>query len=143
MSAILTALKKIVNLSNTFGKFKEAIIATSLVEIPKSCHDTSIILQDVMGEIDCAVRMINHFVSPTDVVPEGAALDKTERMVIDTAVKSIQQWNILCEQGVSIAMSGNPDIQNIARMNATLKTKTTSINNAMSILTAKFLSFHL
>jgi hypothetical protein len=34
LKSILDALKKIVNLSNTFGKFKEAIIATSLIQIP-------------------------------------------------------------------------------------------------------------
>jgi hypothetical protein len=143
LNSILAALKKIVHLSDTFGKFKEAIIATSLIEIPKSCHDTSVVLDEVMSEINCAVSMINHFVSPTGVVPEGAALDSSERMVIDTAVRSIQQWNILCEQGVSIAMSGNPDVQNIARMNATLKQKTSNLNNAVTVLTSKFSAFHL
>ena len=69
--------------------------------------------------------------------------DPKERVVIDTAVRSIQQWNILCEQGVSIAMSSNVDIQNIARINSALKTKTSSINNAVTVLTSKFSAFHL
>jgi hypothetical protein len=143
LTSILVALKKIVRLSDTFGEFKEAIVATSLIEIPKSCHETSVILDEVMDEINCAVGMINHFVSPVGVGPEGSKLDPQERIVIDTAVKTIQQWNILCEQGVSIAMSSNVDIQNIARVNSALKTKTSSLNNAVSILTTKFSAFHL
>jgi hypothetical protein len=143
LTSILAALRKIVRLSDTFGEFKEAIVATSLIEIPKSCHETSVILGEVMDEINCAVGMINHFVSPVGVGPEGSKLDPQERIVIDTAVKTIQQWNILCEQGVSIAMSNNVDIQNIARVNSALKTKTSSLNNAVSILTTKFSAFHL
>jgi hypothetical protein len=143
LTSILAALRKIVRLSDTFGEFKEAIVATSLIEIPKSCHETSVILDEVMDEINCAVGMINHFVSPVGVGPEGSKLDPEERIVIDTAVKTIQQWNILCEQGVSIAMSNNVDIQNIARVNSALKTKTSSLNNAVSILTTKFSAFHL
>jgi hypothetical protein len=143
LNSILAALRKIVHLSDTFGEFKEAIVATSLIEIPKSCHETSVILDEVMGEINCAVGMINHFVSPVGVGPEGATLDPKERIVIDTAVKTIQQWNILCEQGVSIAMSSNVDIQNIARVNSALKVKTSSINNAVTVLTSKFSAFHL
>ncbi len=143
LTSILAALRKIVRLSDTFGEFKEAIVATSLIEIPKSCHETSMILDEVMDEINCAVGMINHFVSPVGVGPEGATLDPKERIVIDTAVKTIQQWNILCEQGVSIAMSSNVDIQNIARVNSALKTKTSSLNNAVTVLTSKFSAFHL
>lgn len=143
LTSILAALRKIVRLSDTFGEFKEAIVATSLIEIPKSCHETSVILDEVMDEINCAVGMINHFVSPVGVGPEGSKLDPEERIVIDTAVRTIQQWNILCEQGVSIAMSNNVDIQNIARVNSALKTKTSSLNNAVSILTTKFSAFHL
>jgi hypothetical protein len=143
LTSILAALRKIVRLSDTFGEFKEAIVATSLIEIPKSCHETSVILDEVMDEINCAVGMINHFVSPVGVGPEGSKLDPEERIVIDTAVRTIQQWNILCEQGVSIAMSNNVDIQNIARVNSALKTKTSSLNNAVTILTSKFSAFHL
>jgi hypothetical protein len=143
LTSILAALRKIVRLSDTFGEFKEAIVATSLIEIPKSCHETSVILGEVMDEINCAVGMINHFVSPVGVGPEGATLDPKERIVIDTAVRTIQQWNILCEQGVSIAMSSNVDIQNIARVNSALKVKTSSLNNAVTVLTSKFSAFHL
>lgn len=143
LTSILAALRKIVRLSDTFGEFKEAIVATSLIEIPKSCHETSMILDEVMDEINCAVGMINHFVSPVGVGPEGSKLDPEERVVIDTAVRTIQQWNILCEQGVSIAMSSNVDIQNIARVNSALKVKTSSLNNAVTVLTSKFSAFHL
>jgi hypothetical protein len=68
-------------------------------------------------------------------------LEKNERDIIDAAVNSIKQWNILCEQGVTIAMSSNVDVQNITRMNSAIKTKTSSINNAITILSTKFSSF--
>jgi hypothetical protein len=143
LNSILSALKKIVHLSNTFGKFKESIIATSLIEIPKSCHDASVILQSVMTEINCAVDCINYFANPTSDIPTGAELEKNERDIIDAAVNSIKQWNILCEQGVTIAMSNNPDVQNITRMNSAIKTKTSSISHATAVLSTKFSSFHL
>lgn len=144
LSSILDALKKIVNLSNTFGKFKEAIIATSLIQIPQSCHDTSVILQDVMSEINCAMDCINYFVNPTECnVPDGALLDTTERKVINSAVNTINQWNTLCESGVNIALSNNDDIKNIAAINNSLKIKTSGLNNAISILSARFNSMNI
>jgi hypothetical protein len=144
LKSILDALKKIVNLSNTFGKFKEAIIATSLIQIPQSCHDTSVVLQDVMSEINCAMDCINYFVNPTeDDVPDGALLNNTERQVINTAVRTINQWNTLCESGVNIALSNNDDIKNITAINNTLKLKTSGLNNAISILSARFKSMNI
>lgn len=143
LNSILQALKKIVNLSNTFGKFKETIIATSVIQIPQSCHDANLILSGVMNEINCAVECINYFVNPTEEVPSGALLNETERHMIDTAVSTINQWNILCEQGVTIAMNNNSDVKNISQINNALKNKTTSLTNAISILNVKFNSMKL
>ena len=39
LQSIATALRKIVNLSKVFGKFKETILATSTIKIPKSVQD--------------------------------------------------------------------------------------------------------
>jgi len=58
-------------------------------------------------------------------------------------VKNIDSWNTLCEQGVSIAMSENPDIQFINEANTELVNTTTTLKNATSILKAKFATFHL
>jgi hypothetical protein len=90
--------------------------------------------------MDC----INYFVNPTECnVPEGALLDKTERNVINSAVHTINQWNTLCESGVNIALSNNEDIKNIASINNSLKIKTSGLNNAISILSARFNSMNI
>lgn len=143
LNSILQALKKIVNLSNTFGKFKETIIATSVIQIPQSCHDANMILSNVMTEINCAVDCINYFVNPTEDVPCGASLNESERQMIDTAVSTINQWNSLCQQGVTIAMNNNSDVKNISHINNTLKSKTASLTNAMAILNTTFNSMKL
>ena len=138
LNSILNALKKIENLSNTFGKFKETIIATSIIQIPQSCHDTVVVLQGVMDEINCAMTCINYFVNPTEIVPDDVLLNNSEKQMIDTAVSTITQWNVLCEQGVSIAMNNDVDIQNLNTINNTFQIQTSSLNNAISLLTTKF-----
>ena len=138
LNSILNALKKIENLSNTFGKFKETIIATSIIQIPQSCHDTVVVLQGVMDEINCAMTCINYFVNPTEIVPDDVLLNNSEKQMIDTAVSTITQWNVLCEQGVSIAMNNDVDIQKLNTINNTFQIQTSSLNNAISLLTTKF-----
>jgi len=64
LQAVLNALKKIYNLSEVFGKFKETILVTSEIKIPKTAHDTKDILVDVMDEVNCSLNYINNFVNP-------------------------------------------------------------------------------
>ena len=143
LTAVAHALKKIWNLSEVFGRFKETILATTTVSLPKSAHDTSVLLQGVMDEVNCAMNYINYFVSPTENVPHDAALTATDKNIITTAISTINNWNTLCDQGVTIAMTNNPDIQNIANTNTALNTKTASIRNATTLLRAKFAQFNL
>jgi hypothetical protein len=104
LRAILAALEKIYNLSEVFGKFKQTILATSTIQIPKSAHDTSVVLSGVMDEISCAMNYIHHFVNPTSFVPEDAELSIIEKNIINKAVDTIDHWNVLCETGISIAL---------------------------------------
>lgn len=129
LSSVANALQKISNLSKVFGKFKETILATSKVHLPKSAHDTSVILQDVVGQINCAMKYITHFADSTAPAPESANLSVEEKDIITAAISTIDNWNVLCEQGVSIAMSNDPDIQYISNASNELKqkTKTTSL----------------
>jgi hypothetical protein len=143
LRAISRALAKIWNLSEVFGKFKQTILATTRVQIPRSAHDTSILLGNVMGEINCAMQYINHFVSPTSNIPVGANLSAAELNVINQAVATIDNWNVLCDQGVSVAMSNNSDIQNILNINNNLKTKTSTLRNATTNLRAKFALYNI
>ena len=143
LTAIVNALAKIVNLSNVFGKFKETILATSTVEIPKSAHDTKVILQGVMDEINCAMQYITYFVAPTGTVPVDGELSATDKNIISSAVNTIDTWNTLCEQGVTIALTNSPDVQYINQANNELKTKTATLNNLTSALRTKFAFYNI
>ena len=142
LTAIASALKKIVNLSNIFGKFKETILATSKIQIPKTAHDTAVIIEGVMGEINCAMNYINHFVSPTDASLNEAKLSATELNIIAQSVRTIETWNILCEQGVSIAMSTDPAVVYIQQASAELHQTTNNLKTATNALRAKMAAFH-
>jgi hypothetical protein len=143
LRSISIALRKIWNLSETFGKFKQTILATSSIHIPQSAHNTSVILQGVLSEVNCAMNYINHFVSPGNEVLPAANLSAAEHDVIDRAVATIDNWNVLCDQGVSIAMSSNPDIQLITATNNELRTKSANLRNATSSLRAKLALYNI
>jgi hypothetical protein len=134
-------LKQIVNLSNVFGKFKETIIATSTVQMPKTAHTTAVILRGVMTEINCAMNYINNFVNPVDPALEGAALSAEEQTIISTAVHTIESWNTLCEQGVSISLQNNDDVQYITQASSELKYTTVVLQTAVSTLRAKLANY--
>jgi hypothetical protein len=137
LTAISSALGKIVNLSKVFGKFKETILTTTTIQFPKSAHDTSLILRDVMDEVNCAMGFIQHFVSPSDVPLNGADLSDAEKNIINQSVHTIDSWNVLCEQGVSIAMANNGDVQYIQQASNQLKNTTNSLRSATSTLRIK------
>jgi len=138
LNSILRALQKVVHLTEVFGKFKETIIATSKIEIPESCRTTSTVLQNVITEIDSAVEYINYFVNPEiNNIPDGAEISNDQQNAIITACNTIDSWNHLCSQGVSIAMTNDVDIQNINTINSSLSSSSNSLINATSILKSK------
>jgi hypothetical protein len=143
LTAVSISLKKIWNLSEVFGRFKKTILATSTIQIPKSAHETKVILDGVITELNCAMQYIGHFVNPSSNSPEGANLSAEEQNVISKAVSTIESWNILAEQGVSIAMSNNPDIQSIHQANTTLKNQTASLRDATNRLKLKLASYNI
>jgi hypothetical protein len=130
-------------LSKVFGKFKEIILATSTVQLPKSTHDTSLLLQNVVGQINCAMTYITHFVDSSVPAPATAELSDIEKGIINAAVTTIDNWNILCDQGVSIAMSNDPDIQYIKNASQQLKQTTKTLANATSLLKSKLSAFNM
>jgi hypothetical protein len=141
--AILSALQKIFNLSEVFGKFKQTILATSTIQIPKSAHDTALVLHGVMDEINCAMNYINHFVNPTENVPVDAALSLEEQTIINKAVATIENWNILCEQGVTLALSNNSDISFINQASNQLKSVTQNLKNSTQTLKSKLATYNI
>jgi len=143
LTAVANALGKIANLSKVFAHFKETILATSTIQIPKSAHDTSILLQNVSSQINCAMKYINHFVDSSSPAPAEANLSAEEQGIINAAVSTITNWNILCDQGVTIAMANDPDIQGINAVNQTLKQTKQTLINATALLRAKLQGFNL
>lgn len=142
LTTISTALGKIVNLSKVFGKFKETIISTTTIEVPKSVSDTKCVIQDVMNEVNCAMKYMNHFVSPTDDLPD-ANLSSTEQNIITQAINTIDTWNVLCEQGVTIAMANDDDIKYIVNTSSELKQTTQNLKSITNALKNKYISFNI
>ena len=142
LQAVVTALGKIVNLSNVFGKFKETILMTSTVKVPKSIHDTKVVLDGVMGELNCAMNYITNFVTPNPNLT-NAQLSSNDQNIINKAISTIESWNNLCENGVSIAMANDSDIISIKNVNNSLKTKTQSLQNVTNLLQTKLAQYKL
>ena len=144
LKAVSVALKKIWNLSQIFGKFKETILATSSIQLPKSAHDAKVVLETVMSNVNCAMKYISHFVdASSNSAPADADLSPEEKGVINTAVSTIDSWNVLCTQGVSIAMANNPDIQYIKTASDQLKNTTQNLKNATNKLKNKLVAFKI
>jgi len=142
LNSVLDALKKIVNLSNVFGQFKKTILATTTIKIPKSAQDTRIILENVMDEVSCAMNYVNNFVIPNPSLIKGQ-LDDEDREIISKATETINNWSILCEHGVSIALANNVDINKIKDVNNNLKNKTAILKNATSLLLGKLVQYNI
>ena len=136
LQAVLNALKKIYNLSEVFGRFKKTILVTSEIKIPKSAHETKDILVGVMDEVNCSLNYINNFVNP-DPALVNAQLSEADKNIINKAVVTIEHWHVLCDQGVSIAMTTNTDMQFLKQSNTDLKQKANVIKNATSALQSK------
>ena len=137
LQSIANALKKIVNLSNTFGRFKETILATSSIHIPKSTYDTKVLLDQVNSELNCAMNYINYFVDSNAPKPANAELSLDDKNIINKAVNTIDNWRILCDQGVAIALTNNTEINVIKSINSNLLTKTNRLKQSTNILKNK------
>jgi len=143
LRSVSIALEKIWKLSEVFGKFKQTILTTSSVQLPKSAHDTKVALESVISNVNCAMKYISHFVDSSVPAPVEADLSQNEKDVISAAVNTIDSWNVLCEQGVSIAMSSNPDIQFITASSNQLKNTTQTLKNATDKLKNKLASYNI
>ena len=142
LSSILVALKKIVNLSNTFAKFKEAILATNTIEVPKSIYTTASIITSVSEEIDCAMKYIGNFASP-DSNLEGATLSSDDKLIIQKATSTIESWNSMVQHGVSVTMTNNPNIQSITTFNNSFSQRSVSLNQMTVNIRNKFRAYNI
>ena len=140
LQAILSALKKIVHLSNTFGKFKKSIVATHTIQLSDSVGKTKKILEDVTEEVECAMQYIQYFVSPSGSLP-AAELNEIDRNVIRRATTTIEAWSQIYEKGVSIAMNENEDIQYIHQSNELFRSKSVVLKSSTQQLRNKYLQY--
>ena len=142
LKAISVSLKKIWNLSETFGKFKQTILGTSVIKVPKSLKDTRDVIEDVMGDIDCAMKYVHHFISPeTDDSSTNlcgcADLSEEEKLMIEESIDTIQNWDQLYNKGMKIAISQNADVKFIEEANKIIHTTTNSLKDATAIFKGK------
>lgn len=143
LKSIASALAKIWNLSEVFGEFKKTILATATVELPKSAHDTKVLVEGVMDELNCAMTYISNFVTPDPSAPENAKLSEKDKTIISKAVSTIDNWSVLCDEGVTIAMANNTDVQYLKQASLELKSKASILGNSTSILRAKLNAYNL
>lgn len=142
LTSIVNALEKIWKLSETFGKFKSTILSTTTIQFPKTAHETALVLGDVMDEINCAMNYITHFVSPSaNQTLSKAELSAEEKNIIEKAVDTIENWNNVCEHGISVAMDNNVDVKAIQSYNQSIKNSANILRTATSGLRSKLNAF--
>ena len=146
LNQVLAALKRIVILSETFGRFKQTIFSTTTIQLHQSAQETKIVLDGVMSELNCAMKYIDHFVAPDtsdQSLNETASLSVEEKNIIHKSVEAIDNWNTLCEYGVSIAMSNDENIQCIQEYSTELQGKSSTLINAANSLRTKLAAFNI
>jgi hypothetical protein len=140
LKAILSALQKIVHLSNTFGDFKKSIVATNTIQLSDSVGETKKALEEVTDEVHCAMKYIQHFVAPSGSLPQ-AELNAIDRNVISRATTTIEAWSQIYEKGVSIAMNQHEDIQYIHQSNESFRTQAVLLKTTTDKLRNKYLQY--
>jgi hypothetical protein len=85
---------------------------------------------------------IGHFVDASSGSPPGCELSITEKNVITKAIQTIDSWNVLCDQGVSITLQTDPDIQFITKASKDLITTTSVLKSATTTLRNKLASMN-
>ena len=142
LSVVLDSMKRISELSKTFEKFKQTILLTTKIHIPKSTQQTRIVLEQAVAQINCAMSYVSNFASPVAGGLPESELDPEDRQTIQTAVSTINNWSILADQGVSIAMRDNPDIKSITQYSNQIKNKSLELRNVTNTLKAKMASYN-
>ena len=141
LESVLNALKRIAHLSDEFGRFKEAIVATNTIQLSESVHETRTILENVKDEVDCAMNYIQHFIEPTGDLA-GSELSEVDKNVIRRAVTTLDAWHSICENGVSVTMSSNADIQEIKQINDIFGQKAVVLRSSTSSLRNRYSNFY-
>lgn len=89
------------------------------------------------------MKYITHFVAPTGTTPVDADLSAVEKNIISEAIATIDNWNVICEHGVSVAMENNSDVIYITQASNELKHTTNALRSATSALSSKLSAFQI
>jgi hypothetical protein len=141
LTSILNALRRIVRLTEEFGKFKETINATNTIQLSDSVGETKRILEGVTDEITCAMNYITHFTSPDGTVIPTAELSLEDKNAIQRSVQTLNAWSEICNHGVSIAMVNDPNIQYIQQSNQIFMQQSTVLKQATSTLRGRYAAY--
>lgn len=141
LTAILNALRRIVKLTEEFGRFKEMIKATNTIQLSDSVGETKRILEGVTDEITCAMNYITHFTSPDGTIVPSAELSAEDKNAIQRSVQTLNAWSEICNHGVSIAMVNDPNIQYIQQTNQLFMQQSGILKQATSTLRGRYAAY--
>jgi hypothetical protein len=141
LTAILNALRRIVRLTEEFGRFKETIKATNTIQLSDSVGETKRILEGVTDEITCAMNYITHFTSPDGTVVPSAELSSDDKNAIQRSVQTLNAWSEICNHGVSIAMMNDPDVRYIQQTNQLFMQQSVLLKQASSKLRGRYAAY--
>jgi hypothetical protein len=141
LTSILNALRRIVKLTEEFGRFKETIKATNTIKLSDSVGETKQILEGVTDEITCAMNYITHFTNPDGTIIPSAELSAADKNAIQRSVQTLNAWSEICNHGVSIAMMNDPDIQYIQQTNQLFMQQSAILKQATSTLRGRYAAY--
>jgi hypothetical protein len=94
-----------------------------------------------MSEINCAMQYITNFVDVTNPNLYDYELSPAEKNIIANAVTTIDNWNVICAEGVSVTMNTNPAIVSINNKNQLLKNSTSTLTSLTNTLKQKLCGY--
>ena len=83
------------------------------------------------------MKYINNFVSP-DLSLVEAALSDSDKLIIKKATSTIESWNSIVQNGVSVTMYNNTNVQYITQQNSNYSSKATILKATTLSLRNKF-----
>ena len=111
-------MENIQMLINALDKFKIDVAATSKLRLPSSTREVSQILSDLYVEASCAKEYIDYFTGVrSDRPSEDAELSENDKNAIQDAIKAIDLWVDMTNNGLEATMKNDENIQNIKEYN--------------------------
>jgi hypothetical protein len=87
------------------------------------------------------MNYISNFVTPDPNLID-AELSSADKNIIDKAVTTIENWQTLCEQGVSIALNNSTDMVYLKDTNRELRQKSIAIKSITNKLKLKLTQYN-